>query len=145
MATQSFSLNLIELKVHNPNSPYSVDISGSYLIFYCIFLLIFFFFFSSEIEKLNISFWIFACNCLKTNKCVLSHSVVSNSCDPLDCSLPDSSVHGILQARILGCHFLLQGIFLTQGSNPGLLHCSQTLHWLSYQGNQQDWKYKREL
>ena len=26
---------------------------------------------------------------------------VSNSCDPVDCSLPGSSVHGILQARIL--------------------------------------------
>ena len=26
-----------------------------------------------------------------------------------------SSAHGILQARILGCHFLLQGIFPTQG------------------------------
>ena len=33
--------------------------------------------------------------------CLLSHSVVSNSCDPMDCSLPDSSVHGILQARTL--------------------------------------------
>ena len=30
-----------------------------------------------------------------------SHSVVSNSCDPMDCSPPGSSVHGILQARIL--------------------------------------------
>ena len=29
-------------------------------------------------------------------------------CNPTDCSLPASSVHGILQARILGCHFLLQ-------------------------------------
>ena len=49
-------------------------------------------------------------------------------CDPMDCSLPDSSVHGILQARILeeDCHSLLQGIFLTQGLNPGLL-C--LLHW----------------
>ena len=28
-------------------------------------------------------------------------SRVSDSCDPMDCSLPDSSVHGILQARIL--------------------------------------------
>ena len=28
----------------------------------------------------------------------------------------------------VGCHFLLQGIFLTQGSNPGLLHCRQTLY-----------------
>ena len=27
----------------------------------------------------------------------------------------------------VGCHFLLQGIFLTQGSNPGLLHCRQIL------------------
>ena len=27
----------------------------------------------------------------------------------------------------VGCHFLLQGIFLTQASNPGLLHCRQTL------------------
>ena len=30
-----------------------------------------------------------------------SHSVVSDSCDPVDCSLPCSSVHGILQAGIL--------------------------------------------
>ena len=30
----------------------------------------------------------------------VSHSVISNSCDPVDCSLPDSSVHGILQERI---------------------------------------------
>ena len=30
-----------------------------------------------------------------------SHSVVSDSCDPVDCSLPCSSVHGIFQARIL--------------------------------------------
>ena len=34
----------------------------------------------------------------------------------------------------VGCHFLLQGIFLTQGSNPGLPHCRQTLYRLSYQG-----------
>ena len=36
----------------------------------------------------------------------------------------------------VGCHFLLQGIFLTQGSNPGLPHCRQTLHHLSHQGSQ---------
>ena len=41
-------------------------------------------------------------------------------------SPPGSSVHGISQATILGCHFLLQGIFPTQGSNPYLL-C--LLHW----------------
>ena len=32
---------------------------------------------------------------------VLNRSVVSNSLGPMDCSLPGSSVHGILQARIL--------------------------------------------
>ena len=32
---------------------------------------------------------------------VLSHSVLSHSCDPVDCSLPGSSVHGTLRARIL--------------------------------------------
>ena len=44
-------------------------------------------------------------------------------CKPMDCSPPGSSVHGILQARIeMGCHFLLPGIFPTQGSNLHLLH-----------------------
>jgi len=37
-------------------------------------------------------------------------------------SPPGSSVHGILQARILENSPLLQGIFQTQGSNLGLLH-----------------------
>ena len=48
-------------------------------------------------------------------------------CDPMDCSLPGFSVHGIF-------HCLLQGIGLTQGSNPGPLHCTQTLYPLSHQG-----------
>ena len=33
----------------------------------------------------------------------------------------------------VGCHFLLQRIFLTQELNPGLLHCRQILYWLSYE------------
>ena len=33
------------------------------------------------------------------------------------------------------CHFLLQGIFPTQESNPGLLHCRQILYRLSYEGS----------
>ena len=47
--------------------------------------------------------------------------------DPMDCSPPGSSVHGILQARILGVgyHFLLQGFFLTQGLNPCLFSLLQ--------------------
>ena len=35
----------------------------------------------------------------------------------------------------VGCHFLLQGIFPTQGSNPGLLHCRKTLYCLSHKGS----------
>ena len=42
--------------------------------------------------------------------------------DPMDCSPPDSSIRGILQAKILACfHALLQGIFLTQGLNLHLM------------------------
>ena len=46
-------------------------------------------------------------------------------CNSMDCSLSGSSVHGTLQARILGFHALLQGIFPIQGSNP-CLFCSCT-------------------
>ena len=45
----------------------------------------------------------------------------------------DYTVHGILQARILdgvGSLSLLQGIFSTQESNPGLLHFRQIVHHL---------------
>ena len=35
----------------------------------------------------------------------------------------------------VGCHFLLQEIFLTQGLNPGLLHCRQMLYRLRHQGS----------
>ena len=33
----------------------------------------------------------------------------------------------------MGCHFFLQGIFPTQGSNPGLPHCRLMLYHLSHQ------------
>jgi len=35
----------------------------------------------------------------------------------------------------MGCHFLLQRIFLTQGSNPGLLHFRQILIHLGHEGS----------
>ena len=35
----------------------------------------------------------------------------------------------------MDCHFLLQGIFLTQESNLGLLYCRQSLYQLSHQGS----------
>ena len=50
---------------------------------------------------------------------------VRSSVAPWTYSPPGFSVHGISQAG-MGCHFLLQGIFSTQGLNPWLLHL---LHW----------------
>ena len=35
----------------------------------------------------------------------------------------------------VGCHSLLQEIFPTQGSNPGVQHCRQVLYRLSHQGS----------
>ena len=124
----------------------------------------------------------FLFQCMK----VKSKSEVAWSCptlrDPMDCSPPGSSIHGIFQeipgksywsgvplpspyhslllvnitlkvkvaqscltlcnpwnspgqiARVDSCS-LLQGIFPTQRSNPGLPHCRQILYQLSHQGN----------
>ena len=49
-------------------------------------------------------------------------------CNAMDCSPPVSSVHGDSSGKNtgVGCRALLQGIFLTQGSNLHLLHL---LHW----------------
>ena len=72
---------------------------------------------------------------------VLSHSVMSNSLWP----------HGLQPARILcpwdspgnntgvGCQFHPQGIFPTQGSNPGLLHCRQILYSWATREAQEYW------
>ena len=57
-------------------------------------------------------------------------------CDPMPCNQPGSSAHGILQQEYWsGSYSLLQGIFPTQGSNLGLLHCRQVLYHLSHQGS----------
>ena len=57
-------------------------------------------------------------------------------CDPMDCSLPGSSVHGHFPGKNIGvgCHAVLQEIFPTQASNPGLPHFRQILYCLSHQG-----------
>ena len=54
---------------------------------------------------------------------MLSHVLL---CNPMDWCWPGSSVHEIFQVGILEWGFLLQGIFLTKGSNPHLL---SLLHW----------------
>ena len=58
-------------------------------------------------------------------------------CDPMDCSPLGSSVHGDSPGKNtrVSCNALLQGIFPTQGSNPGLQHCRQILYHLRHQGS----------
>ena len=63
--------------------------------------------------------------------CAKSLQSYSTLCDPKDCSLLGSSVHGILQTRTatpdwVDCHAFFQGIFPTQGMNLNLL---SVLHW----------------
>ena len=86
------------------------------------------------------NFVLLVCVCVCVCMCVcvcVTCSVVANSLQP----------HGLQPTRLLcprdfpdkdtgvGCHFLFQGIFPTQGSNPGLLHCRQILYQLSYKGD----------
>ena len=68
------------------------------------------------------------CVCLVAESC-------PTLCDSMDCSLPGSSVPGDSPGNNtgVGCHALLQGIFSTQGSNPGILHCRRILYQLRYQ------------
>ena len=65
-------------------------------------------------------------------------------CDPVDCSLPGSFVHGDSPGKNtrVGCHALLQGFLPTQGSNPGLSHCRQILYHVSHQGSPLDFLKK---
>ena len=63
--------------------------------------------------------------CVRKCDAVQSAQSCSTLCDPMDCSPLGSSVCGIGHGKNPGVdyHFLLQGIFLIQGSNPHLLHC----------------------
>ena len=55
-------------------------------------------------------------------------------CNSMDCSLPGSSVHGIFPGKNIGVGSIpySKGIFLTQGSSPGLLQCRQILYCLRH-------------
>ena len=57
------------------------------------------------------------CMCLVAQSC-------PTFCNPMDCSLPGSSVHGDSPCKNtgVGSHVLLQGLFPIQGLNPGLPH-----------------------
>ena len=58
-------------------------------------------------------------------------------CNPMDCSLPGPSVHGDSPGKNtgVGCHAILQGIFPTWGSTPGVYHCRWILYPLKYENH----------
>ena len=68
-------------------------------------------------------------------------------CDHMGCSPSGPSVHRDSPGKNtrVGCHALLQGIFPSQGSNPGLQNCRQILYHLSYQGSASEWLNWTEL
>ena len=75
----------------------------------------------------------FLLQCMK----VKSESEVAQSCptlsNPMDCSLPGSSVHGVFQGRGLEW-----AAIAFSESNLGLPHCRQILYWLSHPDNLRD-------
>ena len=79
------------------------------------------------------------CPCFFGLKCIGFEVKWSESCSVVSDSLWP---HGLYspwnssgQDTGVGSHPLLQGIFPTQGSNPGLLHCRQIRYQLSHQGS----------
>ena len=69
-------------------------------------------------------------------KCTVSPSVVSNSVTPWTVARQAPLSLGFSRKEYWsGLPFLLQGIFLTQGLNLGLLHCRWILYHRSHQGS----------
>ena len=69
------------------------------------------------------------CVCVCAHRClVMSDSLATPW--PVALQVPLSMEFSRQEYR-RGCHFLLQGVFPTQGSNPGLPHCTQILYRLS--------------
>ena len=76
--------------------------------------------------ELTLLLWTLLCAglCFVTQLCL-------TLCDPTDCIPPGSSVHGDSPGKNteVGSHTLLQGIFPTQGLNPGLSHQGSQEYW----------------
>ena len=83
------------------------------------------------LKKARATWWLE--NWLTYTLCLVAQSCPT-LCDPTDCCPPGSSVHGDSPGKNteVGCHALLQGIFSTQGLNPGLPHCRRILYRLSH-------------
>ena len=81
---------------------------------------------SSSFASFSNCVWVFVC----------AHSVMLTLCDPMGCSLPESSVCGILQARILEWFaFPSAGDLLYPGIEPTLLVSSALAGELCHLGS----------
>ena len=76
-------------------------------------------------------------SCLVTQLC-------PSVCKPMDWTPPGSSIHGDFPGKNtgVGCHALLQGMFPTQGSNPGLPQCRLIFYHLNHQGSREQYEMK---
>ena len=88
-----------------------------------------------------VSFFYNTCSCLVLPASLVEREVAQSCptlCDPMDCSLPGSSIYGNSPGKNtgMGCLAFLQGIFPSQRWNPCLPHCRQILYQLCYQGSQ---------
>ena len=81
-----------------------------------------------ERRSLNSPFyWLHACMCM------LSFQWSWTLCDPMDCSLPGSSIHGILQARILEWVAMLSSRGSSQPRDPTSIFCISCIgRWILY-------------
>ena len=87
--------------------------------------------------------------CLNFSK-VLSHKSAQSCptlCDSKDCSPPGSSGPWDFPGKTIGvgCHFILQGIFPTQGSNSHFLHWQADSLPLSQEGNPSRVSYRGHI
>ena len=83
--------------------------------------------------------WLVSNSALVTSSLLLlSHSVVSDSATPWTAAHQAPLSMGFSsKSTQVGCHALLQGVFPTQGSNPGLQHCKQIrYHWATREASQ---------
>ena len=101
------------------------------LIYFSIFYIYFIFYINKKPPGLffffRIALAILGLLCFFTQLCL--------NCNPMDCSPPGSSPWDSPGKNTrVDCHSLLQGIFLTQGLNLGLLHCRQFLCHLRHRG-----------
>ena len=69
--------------------------------------------------------------------CAVLSQLCPTLCDSMDCSPPGFSIHGDSQYKNtgVGCQVPLQGIFPSQGLNPGLPLCGWILFQLNHQGS----------